>query len=81
MSNTSTLNEQSAVLLEASVALKVTVVLPTSKLDPELGPAICATVAPGQLSAGVGVVKLAFAAHEPVGALTVISAGQAIVGF
>lgn len=54
MLNTLTLNEQLAVLPEASVAVHVTVVVPTGKVAPDGGTQ--ATVAPGQLSTGVGVV-------------------------
>ena len=43
-----------AVLLDASVAVQVTVVVPRGKFAPEGG--LQATVAPGQLSVGVGVV-------------------------
>lgn len=42
---------QVAVLLEASVAVQVTVVVPTAKIVPEAGTQL--TVAPGQLSVTV----------------------------
>jgi hypothetical protein len=51
---TVTVNEQLAVLLEASVAVQVTVVVPLGKVDPEAGTHI--TDGLGQLSVGVGVV-------------------------
>jgi len=51
---TVTVNEQVAVLFDASVAVQVTVVVPTGKQDPEAGAQV--TVAPGQLSPGAGVV-------------------------
>jgi hypothetical protein len=51
---TVTVNEQVAVLADASVAVQVTVVVPTGKQNPEAGTQF--TVAPGQLSPGVGVV-------------------------
>ena len=82
MSSTSTLKEQSAVFPATSVARNVTVETPTGKLDPLawLG-GTKATVAPGQLSDGVGVVNETLAAQVPLGAFTVKSAGHATVGF
>lgn len=53
LSLTVTVKEQVAVLLEASVAVQVTVVTPLWKVDPEAGKQVA--VAPGQLSVGVGV--------------------------
>ena len=47
-SKTVTVNEQSSVLPLASVAVQVTVVVPTGKIEPEAGKQ--ATVTPGQLS-------------------------------
>ena len=55
VSNVVTVNEQVAVLPEASVAVQVTVVTPTAKHDPEGG--LQTTTTPGQLSLAV-VVKL-----------------------
>ena len=57
-SNAVTVKLQVAVLPEASVAVHVTVVVPTGKHDPEGGLHI--TVTPGQLSEGTGVAKLTF---------------------
>jgi len=49
-------NEQVAVLPDASVAVQVTVVTPTLKHVPDGG--THATVVPGQLSVGIGVVNV-----------------------
>ena len=46
------MNEQVAVRLAASVAVQVTVVVPTGKLDPEVGEQLVIT--PKQLSEAVG---------------------------
>ena len=51
---TVTVNEQVAVLDDVSVAVQVTVVVPTGKVDPEAGEQLA--VAPGQLSFATGVV-------------------------
>ena len=51
---TDTVNVQDAVLADASVAVQVTVVVPTGKHVPDAGKHDA--VAPGQLSVGVGVV-------------------------
>ena len=65
------------ILPDASVALQLTVVVPTGKLLPEAG--VQATVKPvGQLSVAVGGVKVTVAAQVPFGAMTfVIFDGQA----
>ena len=54
VSCTVTVNVQVPVLAEASVAVHVTVVAPTGKVEPDAG--THATVDPGQLSVAVGVV-------------------------
>ena len=56
VSCTVTVNEQVPVFAEAdyTVALHVTVVIPTGNVEPDTG--THATVAPGQLSVAVGVV-------------------------
>ena len=54
VSCTVTVNEQDPVFAEASVAVHVTVVVPTGKVAPDAG--THTTVAPGQLSEAVGVV-------------------------
>ena len=70
-----TVKVQVAVFDEASVAVHVTVVVPTANVDPLAGTHI--TVAPGQLSPGVGVVYV-----TGIGELLnmLILAGQVIVG-
>ena len=65
------------VLPAASVAVAVTVVVPTGKTEPEAG--LLTTVGTEQLSLAV-TVKLTAAEHVPVGALTVMFAGQAMLG-
>ena len=50
LSLTVTLNEQEAVLPEASVTRKLLVVVPIGKVDPLARPVSWATVCPGQLS-------------------------------
>jgi hypothetical protein len=52
--DTVTVNVQLLVLIEASVAVQVTVVVPSGKPDPDGG--VQLTVTPGQLSLGVGTV-------------------------
>jgi len=52
---TVTVNVQAFVFIDESVAVQVTVVVPTTKLEPE-GGAQLAVGAGGQLSVGVGVV-------------------------
>ena len=52
VSLTVTVNEQVAVLLDVSVAVQVTVVVPTGNDAPEIG--VHAAVTPGQLSLDVG---------------------------
>jgi len=76
LSTTVTVNVQVAVLstVAVSVAVHVTVVVPFGKVVPDAGTQL--TVAPGQLSATVGVVKLTVARHSPGVLLTVWFAGQ-----
>jgi hypothetical protein len=78
VSLTVTLNEQSSVLLDASVAVQSTGVVPTRKIEPEPGTQL--TVAPGQLSLATGVVKVTVAEHCPAAALLTMLAGQLNVG-
>lgn len=54
VSLTVTVNEQEAVLPELSVAVQVTVLVPSGKVEPEAGTQL--TVAPEQLSVAAGVV-------------------------
>lgn len=74
---TATLNVQLAWLPDGSVAVQLTVVTPNGNADPEGGRQ--AKVAPGQLSATVGE-KLTTVDGWPVVAVTLMSAGQLIVG-
>jgi hypothetical protein len=74
VSLTVTLNEQSSVLLDASVAVQSTGVVPTRKIEPEPGTQL--TVAPGQLSLGTGVANVTVAEHCPAAALLTMLAGQ-----
>ena len=53
---TTTLKEQDAVCPLAAVTVKVLVVVPTGKFAPEARPAVCAVVAPEQLSLPTGTV-------------------------
>ena len=73
-----TVNAHCAVLLEVSVAVQVTVVVPLLKLEPGAG--LQATVAPGQLSVAGGVGKPITFVQAPAVVLVVILAGQLIVG-
>ena len=69
------MNWHEAVLLEASVAVQVTVVVPTEKLDPDGG--VQLTTTPPQLSFPVGVEKVTVADPDPGGlSSVVIFAGQ-----
>jgi hypothetical protein len=74
---TVTVKVQVAVLPVASVAVEVTVVVPTGKNEPEAGTA--ATVTPGQLSVAF-TAKFTTAPHWLGSLLTVIFAGQVITG-
>src|SRR5438445_6762343 len=78
VSLTVTLNAQVLVLPAASVAVQITVVVPTGNNVPLGG--LHATVAPGQLSVTVGA-KATVAPHTPGSVPVVISAGQVIAGF
>ncbi len=77
MSVTVTVKEQVAVLPEASVAVQVTVVVPTGKQSPDGG--VQLTVTPGQLSVAVAV-KVSTAQHKPGSLVSVMLAGQVTVG-
>jgi hypothetical protein len=81
LSITVTSKLQVAVFPLPSVTTKVLVVVPTGNALPLGNPAVWVRVAPGQLSAVVGVAKVTTAEHNPVSLFTVISAGQLIVGF
>ena len=66
------------VLLEASVAVQVTVVTPFGNEVPDAG--THAAVGPGQLSVGVGVVYVTVAEHNPGAVLLVMLLGHVIAG-
>ena len=69
-----TVNVHVAVFAAASVAVHVTVVMPTGNVEPDAG--THATVTPGQLSEPVGVVYVTTAEHWPAVLGCVILAGQ-----
>ena len=75
---TVTVNEQVAVLPEASVAVHVTVVVPCGNADPDGGTQVVTT--PGQLSLEEGVVKVTTSATVSGSPVAVIGEGQVIVG-
>ena len=79
VSCTVTVNEQvpSGLFGEASLAVHVTVVVPTGNVEPDAG--THAIVAPGQLSVAVAVYVTA-AEHWPAAFGTVIGAGQFATG-
>ena len=73
-----TVNEQVAVLPDASVTMyPIVVVVLLAKVEPGAGPAICVMPATEQLSLAEGMLQLAVLAQ----ALNRIFDGQAIVGF
>ena len=65
-------------LLDASVAVHVTVVVPTGKQDPDGG--LQTTVTPGQLSLAVVVKATTTHGSVAVAVLAVLFGGQVIVG-
>mgnify|MGYP007001774709 CR=1 FL=1 len=75
---TVTVNVHVEVLPHASVAVEVTVVVPIGNAEPDAGELTIVT-APPQLSVAVGV-KFTTAEQEPTGVVTVIFAGQVMVG-
>src|SRR5262245_35169548 len=78
-SQTVTLKLHEAVAPPESVAVQVTVVVPSGKAEPEGG--LHTTVTPGQLSVTIGSGKLTMAVVLPgVGAITSRSGGQMITG-
>ena len=78
VSLTVTVNAHVPVFDDASVAVQLTAVVPTGKVEPVAGTQL--TVAPGQLSEAVGVVKFTTAEHCPAVAGVVMFAGHVIVG-
>jgi hypothetical protein len=77
VSLTVTVNEQVPVLPVASVAVHVTVVVPTAKKEPDAGTQD--TVTPGQLSVAVAT-KVTTAPQSPGSFDTVIGAGHVMTG-
>jgi len=75
---TVTVNVQLAVLPAASVAVAVTVVVPTGKVLPDAGTVV--TVTPGQLSLADGSANVTTAPQVPGVLLTEIFAGQVMLG-
>ena len=78
VSLTVTLKEHDPVFDDASVAVHMTVVEPTAKVEPLAG--THTTVAPGQLSEATGVAKFTPAEHWPAAAGVVMFAGHTTVG-
>jgi len=74
---TVTVNEQVAVRRTASVAVQLTVVVPSGKTEPEAGTQ--AVVTPGQLSVAVGAGYVT--ATGPPKLVAVWFAGHVMVGF
>ena len=73
-----TVNEQTVLLFAPSVAVHVTVVVPSGKHVPEAG--AHTVVTPEQLSVAAGVGKLTTEQVRPSETAAVTSCGQAIVG-
>ena len=78
MSATVTSKLQALLLPCASLAVQVTVVVPTAKAVPLAG--LQLAVVPGQLSIGVGVAKVTTELHWPASAFCVMLAGQEMLG-
>jgi hypothetical protein len=76
---TVTVKEHVAVLPVPSVTVKLFEVTPVGKLDPLPNPAVCAKVAPAQLSLKL-TEYVTIAAHWPGSLLTTTLAGHVIVG-
>lgn len=77
---TVTVKLQVAELFEASVTLKTLVVVPTGNEAPDGSPEVCIVAAPVHKSVPTGAVYVTVAAQVPKTALTVIFAGQLMVG-
>src|SRR5215475_10390820 len=81
MLNTETVNVHDAVLPDVSVAVQVTVVVPTGNIEPDAG--VQLVVTPGQLSLAVGAAYVAVTAvvtGHVTAATAVTLAGQLIDG-
>src|SRR4029434_4771408 len=74
--NTVTVKLQVAVLLDASVAVQVTVVVPTGKQDPDGG--LQTTVTPGQLSVAV-VVNVTATHGSLIDAVVAVLFGEQVI--
>src|SRR5688572_4854939 len=80
-SSTVTSKLQVAVFADASVTVKVTVVVPVGKIVPLAWPAVSAVTGAGQLSRPTGVAYVTVAPHTPRSFDCAIFAGHTIVGF
>lgn len=69
-------NEQEEVFPTASVAVYVMVEMPLGKAEPEGKPAVCAIVAPGQLSFTVGAVHVIILSQLPGEVFAAIGEGH-----
>jgi len=74
-----TVNVQLLVLVDASVTLQLTVVVPFGKVAPEAGVQV-GVPTPAQLSLTVGFANVTTAEHTPAAVGTVTFAGHVIVG-
>jgi hypothetical protein len=74
---TVTVNVQTAVFPDGSVAVQVTVVVPGGKADPDAGEQATVTL---QLSLAAGSCQLTIALAPPEGIVTKIFSGHVIVG-
>src|SRR5262245_65954800 len=75
---TVTVNEQLVLVPAVSVAVQVTVLVPTAKLEPDDG--VQLTMTPAQLSLTTGAAKVTATLPWPAGALLAIFPGQVIAG-
>jgi hypothetical protein len=78
LSVTVTTNEQVAVFPPASVAVKVTLVMPTGKTDPLGKPAVWEITVPGQLSVATGATHDTVVPHAPGVLFTLIFTGHEV---
>ena len=80
VSVTVTVNEHEDVNLPASVTVNVFVVVPVGNVAPLGRPAVCAVVAPGQLSVPTGALYVTTAPQVPASFACMIFIGQIITG-
>jgi hypothetical protein len=78
LSVTVTVNEQVAVLPPASVAVKLTGVVPTGNNEPEGNPAVWVITTPGQLSLTAGAAQETIAPHNPGLLITLVLPGHEV---